>query len=118
MIPDTPTIIVPMKMDADGNIRISGTRVMLDTLIAYYKQGQTPEELHESFDTVPLEDVYAVITYYLAHREALDAYLKQREEEGERLRREIEASYTPEQRARHERLLRLVEEKRREKPQE
>lgn len=89
------TIALPMKMDEHGVIRVSGTRVTLDSLIAYYHQGESPEALHESFDVVPLADIYLVIAYYLAHHEDVDAYLKHNEEEGERIRREWEAKYPP-----------------------
>jgi uncharacterized protein (DUF433 family) len=115
MIPDSPTMIIPLQADAYGTIQISGTRVTLDTVIARYHQGDSPETIHDSFDVLPVNDIYAVIAYYLGHRAELDAYLKRREEEGERIRQEIEANYTPEQRARHERLRKLAEEKRRER---
>jgi hypothetical protein len=38
-----------------------------------------------------LADVYAVIAYYLRHRDEVRAYLKRREEEAEALRAKIEA---------------------------
>lgn len=110
MLPDPITLSIPMRMDEHGSIRISGTRVTLDTVIAYHRQGHSPEAIHERFDVLPVDDLYAVIAYYLAHREALDSYLARREEEGLRLRREIEASYTPAQRAFHDRVRALTTE--------
>ncbi|MBL8131276.1 MAG: DUF433 domain-containing protein [Anaerolineae bacterium] len=83
-------IALPLKMDPHGAIRVSGTRVTLDTLIGYYHQGETPEDLHDSFPTVPLADIYAVIAYYLAHQTELDAYLKERDQEAARIRRQWE----------------------------
>jgi len=82
-------------MDEHGAIRVSGTRVTLDSIINYYLQGESPEDLHEGFPTVPLTDIYAVIAYYLAHRDELDGYLKRRKDEGERIRQEMEAKYPP-----------------------
>ncbi len=114
MFPNPPTMTIPLQMDAHGAIRVSGTRVTLDTVIARYQQGDSPEAIHEGFDVLPINDIYAVIAYYLAHRDELNAYLKRREEEGERIRQEIEANYTPKQQARRERLRTLAEEKRRE----
>ena len=87
MIPD------PLRMDEHGTILMSGTRVTLDTVIARYHQGDSPEVIHEAFDVLPLNDIYAVIAYYLAHRDELDAYLQRREVEAERLRQEWEAKY-------------------------
>jgi len=111
MIATPPTITIPLQTDEDGNIRVSGTRVTLDTLIARHNQGDTPEAIHEGFSTVPLTDIYAVVAYYLAHRDEVDAYLKQREEEAQRIRHEWEAEYPP-RISRAELLARLEEKKR------
>jgi uncharacterized protein (DUF433 family) len=112
MIDLPETVTLPMKMDEHGAIRVSGTRVTLDTLIVCYQQHESPETIHEGFPTVPLADIYAVIAYYLAHQDDVDAYLKQRDEEAERIRQEVEASYTPEQKAHTERLRTLLAQKR------
>ena len=106
----SPTMIVPLQTDTHGTIHVSGTRVTLDTLIAYYQQGESPEDLHEGFPTISLTDIYAVISYYLSHRDELDAYLNRRREEADRLRENIEAQYTPEQKANQERLRQRVAE--------
>lgn len=107
-----PTLAIPLRADEDGNIRVSGTRVTLDTLLAAYRRGDTPEAIHEGFPTVPLGAIYAVIAYYLAHTEEIDAYLQKNIEEAERARDEIEANYTPEKKARLAELRRLAEQKR------
>lgn len=112
MISNPPTMMIPLRMDEHGDIRISGTRVTLDTVIARYHQGDSPEDIHTGFDVLPVQDIYAVIAYYLAHRDELDDYLKRRDAEANRIRQQIEASYTPEQKARHKRLVQLVEERR------
>ncbi len=95
MIPDPLTMTIPLQMDEHGVIRVSGTQVTLDSIINYYLQGESPEDLYEGFPTVPLTDIYAIIAYYLAHRDDLDAYLKRRKEEGERIRQEMETRYPP-----------------------
>jgi uncharacterized protein (DUF433 family) len=93
---ETPVALsVPLRTDKEGVIRIGATRVTLTTLIAARKQGYTPEQLHSSFPTVPLADIYAVIAYYMAHTEAVDEYVRQEAEEGERIRREWEAEHPP-----------------------
>lgn len=95
MISSPPTMSVPLQTDELGAIRVSGTRVTLDAVIARFQDGATPDDIHESFDVLPINDIYAVIAYYLAHRDELDAYIQRREEEGERLRQEWEAKYPP-----------------------
>ena len=113
MIPDPPTMTIPLKMDEHGAIRMSGTRITLDTVIARHHQGDSPEAIHEGFDILPLNDIYAVIAYYLAHRDELDAYLQRRDEEAEHIRQKVEANYTPEQKAFHERIRKAAAAKRR-----
>ncbi|MCC7209550.1 MAG: DUF433 domain-containing protein [Anaerolineae bacterium] len=93
MIALPETVALPLRMDDHGAIRVSGTRVTLDTLVGYYHQGETPEDLHEGFPTVPLADIYAVIAYYLAHQPEVDAYMAQRAKEGERIRLEWESQH-------------------------
>lgn len=95
MIALPETVALPLKQDEDGTIRVSGTRVTLDTLIGFYQQGEPPEELHAAFTTVSLADIYAVIAYYLAHQTEVDAYLKQRSQEAERIRQEWESRNPP-----------------------
>jgi uncharacterized protein (DUF433 family) len=110
MIALPETVTLPLQLDEHGAIRVSGTRVTLDTLIGFYRQGETPEDLHEGFPTVPLADIYAVISYYLAHRDEVDAYLKRRNEEAGRIRQEWEARNPPPTKAE---LLARLEAKRR-----
>lgn len=88
-------VTLPLKTDDNGLIRVSGTRVTLDTIIARYQQGDRPEDIHEGFETVPLTDIYAVIAYYLAHQTEVDAYLEANHQEAERLRQEWETRHPP-----------------------
>ena len=53
--------------------------------------GATPEEIAQDFPVLQLDDVYAAITYYLWHREEVEAYLERRRALAEDLRRQIEA---------------------------
>ena len=62
-------------------MRIGQSRINLDLVIEQYENGETPEELVRSYDTLVLADVYAVISYYLRHRDEVQAYLKGRKEE-------------------------------------
>jgi uncharacterized protein (DUF433 family) len=109
---DTPTLSIPLRTDEHGVIRVGNTRVPMDTIIARHHQKDTPEDIHEGFPTVSLSDIYAVIAYYLANQAEVDAYLQRREEEGERIRQEVEANYPPELKARIAHLRTLIEAKR------
>lgn len=52
---------VPLVMDGAGRLMVVGTRVPIDSVVAAFKRGESPEAIHESFDTVALADVYAVL---------------------------------------------------------
>ncbi len=82
---------VPLAYDADGNVRVGGTRVTLDTILARFKQDSSPEEIASGFPTVGLSTIYAVIAYYLAHQAEVEAYLAQQQHKAEALRQRIEA---------------------------
>lgn len=77
----------PLTRNEDGAVLVTGTRVPLDTVVYAFQEGRTPEQIVKSYPTLRLEDVYAVITYYLWYREDVDAYLEQREASGEEVQR-------------------------------
>jgi uncharacterized protein (DUF433 family) len=82
---------VPLKADAEGTIRVAGTRLTLDTVVAAHHEGATPEEIAQRFPGVSLPDVYAVIGYYLRYRDEVEAYLNARREAANSFRQQIEA---------------------------
>jgi uncharacterized protein (DUF433 family) len=82
-------------MDADGVIRVGGTRVTLDLVIAAYRAGATPEEISQDYSSVEPADVYAAIAYYLRHRAEVEEYLERRREQAVAVRREFEERFPP-----------------------
>lgn len=85
-------IRVPLRQDETGAIRVGRTRVLLELVIQAFRDGATPEAIVQAYDTLELPDVYAVLAYYLAHREEVDDYMLRSEEEADAVRREIEAA--------------------------
>ena len=59
-------------------------------IVTAYKQGKSPEDLARSFPDLSLPTAYSVIAYYLAHRQAVDAWLTQLDRETEELVRRTE----------------------------
>jgi uncharacterized protein (DUF433 family) len=82
---------VPLLEDADGVVRVSGTRVTLDTIVQAFSQGATAETISEQYPSVPLAHVYAVIAFYLTHREQVEEYLASRQAQADNVRRMNEA---------------------------
>lgn len=61
----------------EGVYRVGDTRVSLDSIVYAFLEGHTAESIQQSFPLLTLEQVYGAITYYLAHRGDIDAYLQE-----------------------------------------
>jgi uncharacterized protein (DUF433 family) len=83
-------ITVPLNVDHSGAVRVTGSRVTLDTVLGCYLGGQSPEQIAADFPALTAADVHAVVSYYLRHRPEVDAYLDGRRREANRIRTEIE----------------------------
>lgn len=91
----TITELIPLSVDADGVIRISGTRVTLDTLVAAFTEGATAEEITQQYPALKLADVYSVIGYYLRHPAEVQSYLQQRQQRAKAARQQNETRFDP-----------------------
>ena len=91
----TTTEIIPLETDVHGVVRVSNTRVTLDTIVTAFKDGATAEEISQQYPTVPLADVYSVIGYYLHRRDEVEAYLTNRKVEADELQKQLEARFNP-----------------------
>lgn len=80
----------PIRQDESGALRVGDSRVLLELVIEEFQDGATPEMIVQQYDSLALSDVYAVIGYYLRHREEIQLYLDQREQRGRELRKRIE----------------------------
>jgi uncharacterized protein (DUF433 family) len=68
----------------NGGYWVAGSRVSLDSVVLRFLEGLAPETIvAECFPVLSLEQVYGAITYYLANRAAVDAYLKASDREYE-----------------------------------
>ena len=65
-----------LHLDEHGVYRIGTTRVMLDSVVAAFQQGFSPESIRQQYPALTLQEVYGTISQYLANREEFDAYLR------------------------------------------
>jgi uncharacterized protein (DUF433 family) len=86
---------MPLVSGADGVMRVRGTRVALETVVAAFTEGATAEEIAQQYPSVSLADVYQVIGYYLRHSAELESYLAQRRRDVGETRRANEFSWPP-----------------------
>ena len=85
------TQAVPLTLGEDAVIRVTGSRVTLDSIVHGFKQGATAEQIQEDFPSLALRDIYAAIAYYLQHTDSVEEYLHAHEQAAAQTRREIEA---------------------------
>ena len=76
--------------DGQGGLRLSARRLSR-RIVHAFEDGATPEGIVQSYDTLQLADVYAVLTWYLRHKTDVEDYLHKRAEEAEAIRQTIEA---------------------------
>ena len=83
----------PFAFDQYGRAQVGGTRVTLEVLLGRYRRGDTFEDLHSGFPTVPVDALRAVIAYYGRNTGVLDRWLDTKVEEFEETRRRVEGMY-------------------------
>ena len=63
----------------DDSIRIKGHRLGIEHILAYYQEGYAPEQIAKEFPGLSLEIIYGTITFYLANKAEIDAYVQRRQ---------------------------------------
>jgi uncharacterized protein (DUF433 family) len=86
---------IPMAADNNGVVRVGGTRVTLDTVVGAFVDGCSAEEIVLQYPALRLADVYAVVSYYLRHKQEVDAYLGLRNKEAGQIRQKVEVRWDP-----------------------
>ena len=84
---------VPLAVDADGVVRVGGTRVTLDTVVAAFEEGATAEEIVYQYPSLYLADVYSVLGYYSHRRTDVETYLRQRKRQADDVRKRNEERF-------------------------
>ena len=79
---------VPLQKDADGVIRVAGTRIPLDTVVQTFNSGASPEEIVYQYPSLDLANVYNAIGYYLRNQADIDEYVRRRRAAGREIRRQ------------------------------
>ena len=86
---------IPLQVNADGIVRVGGTRVTLDTLVGAFNQGATAEEIVYQYPSLQLADVYYVISFYLRNQQDVEEYLQERQQRASEIRKLNEARFDP-----------------------
>lgn len=87
---------MPMTLDAllvrtpdvcGGRIRIDGTRITVHRIATLYKQGQSAEDIAQTYAHLSLGQVYTALAYYHANRAEIDSELAAADAEYDELKR-------------------------------
>jgi uncharacterized protein (DUF433 family) len=85
--PDT----VPLVQLETGGVRVRNSRVSLDTIIIRTQVGDTVERIHSGFPTVSVSQIKEILAWYFDNKADVDEYIRQGQEEAQRLRQWIES---------------------------
>lgn len=93
-ITDIGTLIVRSPDTCGDRPRIAGTRVSVQRIVAWYKQGLNAEEIAARIGHLNLAQVYAALTYYHANKAEIETYLAEELADYQRLAAEQAANQT------------------------
>lgn len=88
MTASLPADNLPLELHSDGVIRVGGTRVTLDSIMAAFHDGASAEQIAECYPAVPLGDIYEAIGYALRHASEIESYFAWRESQAETVKNE------------------------------
>lgn len=75
------TLTTPLKVSEDGTIRVTDSRITLDSIVRQFKLGSTAEQIQEDFPSLGLREIYAVLAFYLEQIDFVENYLEKQKVE-------------------------------------
>jgi uncharacterized protein (DUF433 family) len=64
-----------LTRDAEGEIRLSGHRIGLYTVVRCFQEGQSAEQISVDLPSLPLELIQQVLEFYRSNQEEVDAWV-------------------------------------------
>jgi len=86
---------VPLRKDETGVIRVGDSRMHFEFVVRAFEDGVDPETIVQMYRGLDLADAYAVIAYYLRHREEVRAWLEEQDRAADEMRQKVEAAQGP-----------------------
>jgi uncharacterized protein (DUF433 family) len=84
-----------VSIGPNGAMRVGKSGVPLESVLAGFEQGQSPETIRSQYPALTLEEVYGAITYSLAHPQDVQDYLKRQDALWEKWRDRLQQSEPP-----------------------
>ncbi len=81
-------ILVETPDVCGGKLRIDGTRITVHRIATLYKQGQTAEDIAQTYPHLTFAQIYVALACYHENSEKIDSELADSDAEYERLKRQ------------------------------
>jgi uncharacterized protein (DUF433 family) len=81
-----------LSQEEEDALRIRGTRVGIEPIVASFQEGESPEQIAQSFPTATLAQIYGAIAYYLENKQLIDDWMAETQRELEQMPRLSEAN--------------------------
>jgi uncharacterized protein (DUF433 family) len=78
-----------------GRLRIDGTRMTVNQIVALHHQGLSADEIVEQYPHRTLSEIYSVLAWYHAHKSEFDKELADEAAAEERARQETQRTRQP-----------------------
>jgi uncharacterized protein (DUF433 family) len=75
------TLLVSSPDVCGGRLRIDGTRITVNQIVALYKQGDNAEDIADQYPHLTMAQVYTALAHYHANREEIEADLAAEKQE-------------------------------------
>lgn len=82
---------VPLVQLEDGSVQVRNSRVTLETIVIRMQVGDTVEDIHRGYPTVSVSQIKEILAWYFDNRSDADEYIRQGQEEFERILQRIES---------------------------
>lgn len=83
------TLLISSPEVCGGRLRIDSTRITVNQIVVWYKQGHSAEEIAEQYPQLSMAQVYTALAYYHANRGEIDADLMAEKLEAEHLEQQL-----------------------------
>ncbi|MCX7992279.1 MAG: DUF433 domain-containing protein, partial [Fimbriimonadales bacterium] len=87
---------LPVRIESNGAVRVGDSRVTLEIVLEAFLQGETPEQVVQSYPTLNLADVCCLYAHYSVNRQLFEKYLEASRQQSESVREMIESAYPTE----------------------
>lgn len=92
---DAARLGLALDLDDQGILWVKDANLWFDVILYAYYEGQSPEDMVDSYPSLNLGNLYSLIGYYLKNRTIVDTYMRHREVTTPQLRQVVATQFPP-----------------------